>query len=163
MKFLYLADKAHLNKYGRPITFERYCALPYGPVASTALDLLKGEKEPLQKIGISELPFETQQLDKIVYIRTPKRSVNYNVFSKSDIATFDSVLSEYGDKTFGELFAITHEHFAYNNAWNSRGSKKSIPISYEDMIDEGASKASRVEQLEEVGHRMQMKTGDIFV
>src|ERR1700739_3442083 len=44
VKFFYLADKEHLNRYGRPITYEKYCALPYGPVASNVLDLLRGNK-----------------------------------------------------------------------------------------------------------------------
>jgi hypothetical protein len=32
VKFFYLADREHLIRYGRPITFENYYAMEYGPV-----------------------------------------------------------------------------------------------------------------------------------
>src|ERR1700761_4111780 len=83
VKFLYLADRAHLNRYGRPITFERYCALQYGPVASNALDIIREIPGALKGAGLSQLPFETKKLDNIIYIKDPKRSVNYDLFSKS--------------------------------------------------------------------------------
>jgi uncharacterized phage-associated protein len=37
---LYLADKAHLLRYGRPIFAERYRALKWGAVAQRTLDAL---------------------------------------------------------------------------------------------------------------------------
>ena len=43
-KFFYLADREHLARYGRPMSFEPYYALWYGPVPTHALDLL--EKDP---------------------------------------------------------------------------------------------------------------------
>lgn len=37
VKFFYLADREHIRRYGRPITFGDYVAMSYGPVASNAL------------------------------------------------------------------------------------------------------------------------------
>lgn len=155
VKFFYLADKLHLNRYGRPITFEVYFALPYGPVASHAMDLLEGDAKTMGLARIKRLPFETQNLDKIIYIRGPLRSVNHDLFSKSDLKIFDEVLADYGHMTFDELYKITHSHFAYKNAWNHKpdGAKRAL-MRYEDMIDESPTKSRVVEELESVASHM---------
>lgn len=46
MKLVYLADKAHFLRCGYPITGDRLCALPYGPVPSLTLDVLNGDIWP---------------------------------------------------------------------------------------------------------------------
>jgi hypothetical protein len=60
VKFFYLADREHFKPHGRPLTFDNYYALSYGPVASNALDLLHKKPWMLQRAGIKELPFETE-------------------------------------------------------------------------------------------------------
>lgn len=157
VKLLYLADREHLNRYGRPITYERYCALKYGPVSSNALDLLKKQQDSsvFERFGIDELPFETEQLDKIIYIRTPKRAVNHELFSISDLKVFDEVIQKYGDYNFDQLFHLTHKHFAYKNAWENRGNKQSVDIKYEDMIDENSDKSVFIEEIAPISDHMQ--------
>ncbi len=154
IKFMYLADKEHFSRYGRPITFEKYCALPFGPVASNALNLIKQNKATMRKFGVEELPFHTKQLDKTIYIRSPKRAVDHNVFSISDLKVFDEIIERYGQCSFGELYKITHEHFAYENAWSNRGDSNSADMSYEDMIEESSIKAAYIEEIETISDRM---------
>ncbi len=156
VKFLYLADTEHLNRYGRPITFEKYCAMEYGPVASNALDLLNGHAAVYKKFGISdisELPFKIESLDKNRYINSPKRSVNYDLFSKSDIEVFDKILKDYGQSSFPDLRDITHAHFAYKKAWGTRA-KGSVPMSYDDMLEESPQKAAFIEEISPVSGHM---------
>jgi uncharacterized phage-associated protein len=153
VKFFYLADKEHLNKFGRPITYEQYYALPYGPVASNVYNLLKAKPSGLKAFSLKnmdKLPFVTQELGELVYIIEPKRAVEYDLFSKSDIGVFDDVLREYGNKSFKELYNITHKHFAYTHAWGDRGTTKSAPISYDDMLEESQKKAAYIEDFEPV-------------
>tara|TARA_R110002095_G_scaffold197705_2_gene176998 strand:- start:255 stop:821 length:567 start_codon:yes stop_codon:yes gene_type:complete len=154
VKLLYLADAEHFSRYGRPITFEKYCALKFGPVASNALDVLKQNRAAMKKFGIEELPFETEQLDKVIYIRSPKRAVDHDIFSVSDLRVFDEILAQYGNCTFGELYNITHAHFAYINAWDNRGDTNSADIAYEDMMEENSTKAAYLEELESVSDHM---------
>lgn len=154
VKFMYLADKEHFSRYGRPITFEKYCALQFGPVASNALDILKQSKPAMSKFGIEELPFRTEKLDKTIYIRAPKRAVDHDVFSISDLKVFDEIIEKYGDCSFGELYNITHGHFAYTNAWENRGDSGSAHMAYEDMMDESSIKAAYIEELESVSDYM---------
>ncbi len=155
VKFLYLADKEHLNRYGRPITFETYYALPFGPVASHALDMLEGDKKVLEEAKIDCLPFAVQTLGKLRFIREPLREINHDLFSRSDLKVFDRIIEEYGDKTFDELYHITHSHFAYRKAWARRpsGTRREI-MDYEDMIDESPAKDKLVEELETVASHM---------
>jgi len=40
VKLLFIADKYHLVQFGRTITNDDYWAMPYGPVGSTAKDVL---------------------------------------------------------------------------------------------------------------------------
>jgi uncharacterized phage-associated protein len=140
VKFLYLADKEHLNRYGRPITQEVYYAMDYGPVASTALDLLSGKEGALARAHLSSLPFKIEKKSRpfkepIVYIREPARKVDFDLFSKSDIRVFDEILEKYGNMTFQQLFQLTHNHFAYKRAWEERGGLKSSLMKYEEMIE----------------------------
>jgi hypothetical protein len=155
-----LADREHLNQHGRPITFETYYALPFGPVATNALDMIKGDRSVLSKAGIQKLPIKITKRNKTYYLDGPERSVNRDVFSKSDLRVFDKILLKHGGKTFGELFGLTHSHYAYKNAWKKRGQGKSVLMAYEDMLQEGAIKKAGfrkediVKDLEQVSSNM---------
>ena len=46
VKSLFLADRSHLNEWGRPITYDNYTAMKHGPVPSLAYDLLKANVNP---------------------------------------------------------------------------------------------------------------------
>lgn len=153
VKFFYLADREHINKFGRPITFDVYYALQYGPVASKTLDLLHSNKDVLEEAGIAALPIELEQLDKIIVLRRPLRAVDYDLFSKSDLVVFDAVLEEFGDKSFSELFDLTHEHFAYQNAWRHKSGRRSR-MSYADMVEDSAKKAALIEDIAPVSAHM---------
>lgn len=140
VKFFYLADKEHLSRYGRPITYETYFALEYGPVASSVMDFLNQSEVLMQRAGIKELPFETETVNRngkspLLYIRRPKRDVDFEVFSKSDLKVFDEIIAKYGDKTFDELYELTHDHYAYKRAWGQRGAARASQMRYEDMVE----------------------------
>ena len=51
VKTIFLADKKHLNKYGRPITFDNYHAMKFGPVPSLTYNFLKEDQSKLKKYG----------------------------------------------------------------------------------------------------------------
>jgi hypothetical protein len=152
VKFFYLADREHLNRYGRPISFENYYAMSYGPVASTVLDLLNGNMWPAKNAGIEELPFKieagkTKGGRDTTFIRDALRPVNYDLFSKSDIEVFDEIVDKYRDATFDDLFNATHEHFAWSNAWKTRKLGERAEMFYDEMIDDKARRAELVEDI----------------
>jgi uncharacterized phage-associated protein len=144
VKLLYLADREHLRRFGRPITFDKYVAMPFGPVASAAFDLLKGKKA----LGVdpSDLPFERRKHDKIVLVERPKRDIDRAIFSRSDLMVLDQTVEDYGQMSFDQLYKLTHEHFAYDRAWKSRKTKAD-EMRFEDFLAEDASKDDRVSDL----------------
>jgi hypothetical protein len=159
VKFFYLADREHLNRFGRPITFDNYYALWYGPIASKALDLLEHDDSVLEEAGLDELPFETEpgkakNGSDTIYIRDPKRLVNFDLFSKSDLRVFDEVIEKYRDASFDELMNLTHKHEGYKVAWGTRKVGNRAPMFYEEMIDDPDRRAALVEDVEPVAAHM---------
>jgi uncharacterized phage-associated protein len=158
VKLMYLADREHINTYGRPITFEQYAALPFGPVASNAMDLMEGDRYTFRKAGISELPFEVGKklidAKEVACLSTPKRDVDFDVFSKSDIRIMDDIIERFGNKTFDELFNITHEHEAYKRAWRRRGTSRSSPMLYEEMIEDDSLRGHLLEDIAPIAMKM---------
>lgn len=160
VKLFYLADREHLIRYGRPITFETYWALPYGPVATNALDLLNGRQWAFTAAKIRELPFDTEQVprpgknDPMVYLRAPHREVNWDVFSKSDKKVFDEVVAKYGDLDFDALYQITHAHPAYQKAWAKKGAANRYQMSYDDMIESDAHRERLLADIEPIAASM---------
>lgn len=141
VKIFYLSDKLHLERYKRPLSFDTYFALWYGPVASNAMDLMEQDEHTLKLAGITDLPFEidvklNHKGKAVEYLGKPRRDVDEDVFSDSDIEVIEEVASSYKDKTFDELMRETHEHQAYKLAWFSRGSTKRGLMDYADMIED---------------------------
>ena len=123
-KMCYLADKLHLQRYGRLICGDRYIAMAYGPVPSTIYNMMKVAD------GRESLDPDTDALIKeSITIRAgryvkPKRKANKDLLAVSEIFCFDQTVRKYGGKSFGQLTDITHDA-----AW--RGSDEDMPISIE--------------------------------
>ena len=159
VKFFYLADREHFIRYGRPISFEQYYAMSFGPVASTVLDLFNGNLEPVKEVGIEELPFaldvvEVPKGKPKTIIQSPSRVVDYDLFSKSDIKVFDEIVDKYRDATFDELFKATHEHYAWLHAWTTRKQGERAEMYYEEMIDDAVKRAAVVEEIDSLAPHM---------
>ncbi|TGP57238.1 DUF4065 domain-containing protein [bacterium M00.F.Ca.ET.230.01.1.1] len=154
VKFFYLADKEHLNRHGRPITSDAYFALPYGPVASKAKELIEQDKWTMREAGLKELPFKTERKGRqgpdkndLIIICGALRDVDFDVFSNSDLRVFDEILNKYGKYDFDDLYNITHEHEAYKKAWAKRGPYKRSKMSYDDMIESNEQRAKIVSDI----------------
>jgi uncharacterized phage-associated protein len=163
VKFFYLADREHFKRYGRPITFDNYYALWYGPVASKALDFLQQKPWVMREAGIDALPFETEvgtvktksgKETETIFIRNPLREVNTELFSKSDLDVFDEIIKQYGDASFDQLFDLTHKHFAYTNAWQNRRHGDHAEMFYDEMIDDLERRNALIEDLSPVSAKM---------
>ena len=166
VKFFYLADKAHLNEFGRPITYETYFALHYGPVASTVKDLMEKNSFTMKKLNLSELPFTTRYIERgegqkpIIALESASADVDYSVFSKSDLRVFRQIIADYGNMSFDDLFKLTHKHPAYTRAWGTRArnSQRAL-MSYEDMIDDPKKREHLIADWEPVESNGQSEAG----
>ncbi len=138
-KLLFLADKYHLVKYGRIITGDKYCALPHGPIPSRTLNILNGViGEDLRGEGCAALA-EAVELDR--HFENPRfyasKILGAGELSESDVLALEKVIDQYGRMGFDELKAITHEMFAYKQAWNDKPEGvKAADMDFEAFFEE---------------------------
>jgi uncharacterized phage-associated protein len=138
-KLLFLADKYHLVKYGRPITGDKYCALPYGPIPSTILDIVEkvvaGDVLDPQAASLAE----ALELDRQYQHPRFKAKAAFDAIhlSQSDVMALDHVIAGFGAMGFAELKAITHEMAAYKKAWRGKPEgRNAVDMSFEEFFEE---------------------------
>jgi uncharacterized phage-associated protein len=122
-KMLYLADKIHLQDYGRLICGDKYIAMEYGPVPSAIYNMMKvaGKRSTID-VDCDEIILEAIEVinDRSVKAR---RDCNMDMLSESEVECLKKTIDEYGSKTFGQLTDITHDE-----AWNSAFQNNTISI-----------------------------------
>lgn len=154
-KLIFLADREHLLRFGRPITGDTYSALPFGPTPNRVLGLLDG----LEKVALegdapnSDEVAELSRCLEVINLAHPTyRAVvapDYDFLSKTDLMALVNTLSEHGHKTFDELKVLTHGMRAYTNAWRSNGLQKKFPMPFEYFFADTPGKAGFLKELEE--------------
>jgi uncharacterized phage-associated protein len=137
VKSLFFADKSHLNRFGRPITFDNYVAMPNGPVPSLAYSILKNEAD-LAALGLREVPWDRvvgeHSNPKACLYRNPKRAASEDVLSESDMEALSDALATVMGLTFGQIKKLTHQDPAYVAAWGD-GESNNAPMSYGMLFD----------------------------
>lgn len=137
-KLLFLADRAHTVKFGRPITGDRLCALPHGPILSVTLNMLN-----MVECG-KVTDQRAERLAKWLRIDTRFTHPRYaasapaemDALSDSDVSVLEDVIAAHGAKTFKELRNFTHDLEAYRRAWDSRGEKDKVDMNFEDLFED---------------------------
>ncbi len=125
-KIFYLADKQHLQDYGRLICGDRYIAMEYGPVPSAIYDMMK---VPTGRIRIDpDIDDFIIEAFTVVLGRNilPKRQPEMALISESEIDCIEQIIHQHGQKTFGQLTDMTHD-----SAWDS--TEENQPISLIDI------------------------------
>jgi uncharacterized phage-associated protein len=153
-KLIFLADKYHLVRYGRPITGDRYCALPDGPIPSAVYNVLKDVSSGTPTSEESAKALEVLAVDKrFQYPRITANGYDAEELSESELTTLKYVIGTYGNMNFFQLKAITHQMVAYKKAWKKAApeDKESWPMAYEDFFeqDPDAIAGAKEEMVEE--------------
>lgn len=126
VKAAFFADKWHVSEYGRPLAGDVYEAAPYGPLPKVVYGLLRHEPlEVLAAGGNGRLPFRVSG-DMTV---SADRHANLRRLSESDQEALEYGLSIVRDKSFDDLYQLTHDDLAYINADGGI-------IDYRDLIPE---------------------------
>lgn len=126
VKTIFLADRSHLKKYGRPITFDTYFAMEKGPVPSFAYEVLKPQFDFKREFG-EECPWisipdgERSNINKFIGAR---RRANHRVLSQTDMDTLKEAGGTVQLLDFEQIYRLTHEDEAYKEAWARRGDAK---------------------------------------
>ena len=122
MKMLYLADKAHVSKYGRTIAGDCYVAMQKGPVPDRAYNLCKyvrGERSHFDPLPNAQ-----------DYLRLADNSFslvaepNLDELSRSDIEALDQACAIYSHGGWKAVFNNSHDD-AWKAAWSEAQARKS--------------------------------------
>ena len=136
LKSLFLADRAHLNSYGRPVTYDNYHAMRAGPVPSVAYELLKESSVVMKRNRIKHLPWERHPAGagRFDYSRADTRDVD-SALSESDKGCLENALAAIKGLSFSQIVRLTHADPAYVEAWEQNGEHKSYLMSYGMLFD----------------------------
>ena len=120
VKLLWLADRYHLRRYGRPIFNDFYFAMEFGPVPSSIKDLLT---ENNSFLGDDEKKYLNKYLVIEKNKAKTKRKPDLLVFSKSDIEAIEKIFTTYGNMTASELVTFSHKFPEWKKFENELSSK----------------------------------------
>lgn len=138
VKTLFLGDRAHLNEWGRPITYDNYSAMLHGPVPSLAYDLLKANGKALRDHHLMELPWRSiEQPKQIRHYYPIKDALDVeNHLSQSDIDALNDALGAVLRLGFSQIRRLTHEDPAYVEAWQADGGKAAYQMKLGLLFEE---------------------------
>jgi len=146
IKLVFLADRYHLRKFGRPITNDEYFAMKLGPVGSGTKDIANfvtdGQEEEYSASFI-------EQVGKYEYKSiTP---VDNNVFSKSDNGALEfayRVFGGYAPFTLAE--EITHKYPEWKKHEEAiKAGASRITMDYVDFLEDLPSELDPCFKLED--------------
>jgi uncharacterized phage-associated protein len=133
LKLIWLSDRFHLRKFGRPIINDTYFALNYGPVASNTKDLV----ENTSFLSEEEQYYRNKYIDNVdKYLYRSLDVVDEEVFSKTDLEAMKLVFEEFGGY---DQFHLSKESHKYPEWKKFEGHLKSssssrFEMNYEDFF-----------------------------
>jgi len=139
VKTLFLADRQHLNEWGRLITHDNYVAMNHGPVPSLAFDILKETSKGLNSIPGKRTPWKRQaeqHKSSKYYIYYDAKEIEFeNFLSDSDLDCLKRNLNVVQTLGFAQIRKLTHEDAAYVDAWDDTSSRRQFPMSLGMLFD----------------------------
>lgn len=107
VKLVWLADRYHLRKYGRPITNDTYYAMKLGPVGSSVKDLAErsdflASEEKAYFDRFLNCNREGNQVSS-------KMEVDNDVFSETDLEALEQVYHVFGGEAPFALVNLSHD------------------------------------------------------
>lgn len=139
VKSIFMADVFHLKKFGRPVSFDNYAALQFGPVPSEAYDMLKPGYQPGDLGEGVWPPWDRSKAgyggSRAFRFHNLKRKPNKKKLSQSDMTELSEALDLVKQLGFSGVRDWTHLHQAYRAAWDARGDRASVPMDYGLLVE----------------------------
>jgi uncharacterized phage-associated protein len=139
IKLVYLADRYHLRRYGRPVINDAYLAMQLGPVGSSVKDIA----EFSDFLDEGERSYATKYLARGGEANTvvSRTDVDESIFSKSELEALDFSYSQFGTQSASSLVNVTHRYPEWRKFRSALESKETTrePMSYTDFFDNPAS------------------------
>jgi len=127
MKLLYLADREAMQRYGAPISGDRFVAMTHGPVLSMTLNLKDGDVESSQE------GWDGLISDKENHELSLKHAItldDLDELSQADIDVLEAVWKQFGHMGKWAIRDYTHDHCP---EWTDPNGS-SNPIPYEKVF-----------------------------
>ncbi len=126
LKTLYIADKQHLEHYGRLIYGETYNALPMGPVPEAAYETIKFLRDPQQmfcSFGDSNVraALRAEGSKRL----TPLRDADLNKLGADAVQSLEAAIRYFANSDFGQVKTATHD-----SAYERTPPNQRIPVRY---------------------------------
>ena len=96
IKLIYLADRLHLRKYGRPIVGDTYWAMKLGPVGSQTKNV--AELSSIPEDVLSYAKKYIRPIDEKKHHIESLKETDADILSKTDIECLEAVYSKFADK-----------------------------------------------------------------
>lgn len=122
MKLLWIADRIHLNRYGRMILKDQYFALPHGPVPS--------KTKEISEIGIDDVISTLGKYDVVAEDNFDKK-----YFSVSDLEVMNEVWDTLGTTGCFKLEEFSHQ-FPEWTRYKEQLKDKSQPFRYPMIMED---------------------------
>lgn len=144
LKLVYLADRYHLRKYGRPITNDDYWAMKLGPVPSGTRDIAGLNAEYLDE---REITYARESIEIHGHALRSKRPVDDMVFSDSDLEALDFAWSRFGHLPEFDLADLTHQYPEWKKHQQALELNPRIHMHIEDFLNDPAEGVDKCYEL----------------
>jgi len=147
IKFLYLADRAALLRWGSPITGDSYKSMRWGPLLSTTHDLITDEF-PEDETRAS---FWQNHIERRGYDVALRRDPGNDYLSEAD----EKIISEVFEQFFTKYKELNYDRFKFCEYLHTilREYKKAeqgqtFPLDYHDILVAGDKKPEEIAEVE---------------
>lgn len=139
IKLMYLADRAALARWGRPITTDRHVSMNHGPVLSRVLDLVNDGDAPGEEV-VWDAAVSAPLANHEVQLKGDPGDDEL----EAEIAVLEEVWRQYGRMGRWELVKLTHKFPEWKDPQGS-----ALPISYRDILAAQGIDDEEIEAIEE--------------
>lgn len=111
MKLMYFMDFKHVKNYGKPVTYDTYVKLDYGPVPSLIKNLVDDTAGGYETVLTDTISFESPKgtaMEKVI----PKRQfteADKKLFSPTELEVLSNVCARFKDATTKEIVDESHK------------------------------------------------------
>lgn len=148
-KLLYFADRDHLLRHGRPIIGDWYVCMKYGPVPSTAYDLLKELRAPEGAFSDDGIAIVQQRIRPLMergkhptFVRT--NDAPLDALSESECRSLERIAKQHGGTQVDDLVDLTHKQAP----WKTSDRLREREIDYRWFFDDVTDKKNLRELME---------------
>jgi len=129
-KVFYLAEKQHVNLYGRPIVADTYIAMPEGPVPSTIKNYIDANWHWVSEPEGVASAFSMKRGNGLPRLMPGSSDPAVNYLSDTDQECLRNAIVYCEDRSRDDLSSETHLHKAWLNADINQ------PMDYADFVDD---------------------------